>query len=338
MYQLKNELDAGSIKPFYLLYGSERYLIREYKNRLLSALVPNGDTMNFTAFSGEKLDVPSLLDLARTIPFLSEHRVIIVEESGFFIKAPEALEEGLKDIADTTVLIFVEPDQEKSTGTVKGVDKRGRLYKYFDKAEAAYCFDVPDDATLINWIGTRLSASGLPIEKRVPERLLDAAGRDMQALENEIEKLISYTMGRDRILVKDVDEICISEVEDKVFEMIDALSSRDKKRSLQLYSDLLYLKEPPMKIIALIRRQYLILLKLKHMKNDGTPRSEYAKLAGIAPFLLKRYETQAESRNYEQLLRYADACFEASIKVQQGILSDRNSLEQLVLLLLSETE
>ena len=219
---------------------------------------------------------------------------------------------------------------------VKGVDKRGRLYKFFDKAEAAYSFDIPDDSDLISWITGRLSSTGLPIEKRVPERLLDAAGRDMQSLENEMEKLISYTMGRDRILVKDVEDICISQVEEKVFEMIDALSSRDKKKSLQLYSDLLYLKEPPMKIIALIRRQYLILLRIKHMQKDGTPRNNFARLAGVSPYYLKRYEAQANSCSYEQLLHYADAGFEASIKIQQGVLSDRNSLEQLVLMLLSD--
>ena len=335
MFQLKKELDAGNYRSLYLLYGSERYLIREYKERLLSALVPEGDSMNFSSFSGDRVDVPSLLDLARTIPFLSERRVILVEDSGFFLKAPEELEEGLKNIADTTVLIFIEPDQEKSTGIVKSVDKRGRLYKYFDKIECAFSFDVPDDATLISWIGSRLAATGRPVEKKVPERLLDAAGRDMQALENEMEKLISYTLERDRICVKDVEDICISQVEDKVFEMIDALSAGNKEKSLQLYSDLLYLKEAPMKIIALIRRQYQILLKLKHMKKDGTPRSDYARLAGVAPFYLKRYEAQADSRSYEQLLHYCDACFDASLKVQQGILSDRNSLEQLVLLLLS---
>ena len=336
IFQLKKELEADDFKQLYLLYGSERYLLREYKKKLLSALVAEGDDMNFTAFSGDKIDIPSLLDLARTIPFLSERRVILVEESGFFVKAPEALEEGLKTIADSTVLIFIEPDQEKSTGMVKGVDKRGRLFKFFDKAEAAYSFDIPDDSDLISWITGRLSSTGLPIEKRVPERLLDAAGRDMQSLENEMEKLISYTMGRDRILVKDVEDICISQVEEKVFEMIDALSSRDKKKSLQLYSDLLYLKEPPMKIIALIRRQYLILLRIKHMQKDGTPRNNFARLAGVSPYYLKRYEAQANSCSYEQLLHYADAGFEASIKIQQGVLSDRNSLEQLVLMLLSD--
>ena len=338
MFQLKKELDEGTIKRLYLLYGSEGYLIREYKERLLKLLVPEGDSLNFSAFSGNTPDIPSLLDLARTMPFLSERRVILIEDSGFFLKASDELIDGLADIADTTVLIFVEPDVEKSTGLTKAVDKRGRLYKLFDKAEGAYSFDTPDDRTLLSWITSRLSDTGRAVEKYVPERLLDAAGRDMMALENEMEKLISYTMEKDRITLKDVETICISEAEEKVFEMIDALSSHDKAKALRLYSDLLYLKEPPMKIIALIRRQYMILLKLAHMEKDGTPREAKAKLAGVSPFFLKNYARQAAGYRYDQLLSLCDVCFDATLRVQQGILTDRDSLEQLILRLLEDTE
>ena len=336
MLQLKKELEDGVIKQLYLLYGSERYLIREYKERLLSKLVSAGDTLNFTVFSGSVPDIPSLLDLARTMPFLSERRVILIEDSGFFLKASDDLIDGLSEIAETTVLIFIEPDVEKSTGITKAVDKRGRLYKLLDKAEGAYSFDTPDDKTLLTWIKSRLASAGRTPEGSVPERLLDAAGRDMMGLENEMEKLISYTMGKDHVTVKDVEAICISEVEEKVFEMIDALSSHDRARALRLYSDLLYLKEAPMKIIALIRRQYLILLKLKHMQKDGTPKSSQAKLAGIPPYYLKNYEKQAAGYSYDNLLKCCDACFDASLRIQQGTLSDQDSLEQLILLLLKD--
>ena len=336
MLQLKKELEDGVIRQLYLLYGSERYLIREYKDRLLSKLVSEGDTLNFTAFSGSVPDIPSLLDLARTMPFLSERRVILIEDSGFFLKATDDLIDGLSEIAETTVLIFVEPDVEKSTGITKAVDKRGRLYKLLDKAEGAFSFDTPDDKTLLTWIKSHLASAGRTSEGSVPERLLDAAGRDMMGLENEMEKLISYTMGKDHVTVKDVEAICISEVEEKVFEMIDALSSHDRARALRLYSDLLYLKEAPMKIIALIRRQYLILLKLKHMLKDGTPKSSQAKLAGIPPYYLKNYEKQAAGYSYDNLLKCCDACFDASLRIQQGTLSDRDSLEQLILLLMKD--
>ena len=333
--QLKKELEEGTLRSLYLLYGSERYLIRQYRDLLLKAAVPEGDTMNFTSYQGNSADVPTILNDIRTMPFLAEHRVVLVEDSGFFTKSADELIDGLEDMSDTSILIFVEPDVEKSTGTVKGVDKRGRLYKLFDKAEGAFCFDVPDAATLISWITGRLSETGKKIERQVPERLLSAAGMDMQILASEMDKLISYTLEQDSIRVADVEAVSVSIVEDKVFDMVDAISNKDEKLALELYTDLLNLREPVMKILYLIARHYQILAEFDQMKRDGTPKEVMAKLAGVAPFYVKRYQAQASAYSRKQLLSACDACLTADYSIKTGQLSDRNSLERLIIQLLA---
>ncbi len=332
--QLKKELDEGTFRSLYLLYGSERYLIRQYKELLLSKLVTDGDTMNFSSYQGTAADIPTILNDVRTMPFLAERRVVLVEDSGFFTKSVDELTDGLDDIPDTSVLIFVEPDIEKSSGMTKAVDKRGRLFKLFDKAESAFAFDSPDAATLVSWITGRLSETGKKIEKAVPQRLLASAGMDMQTLSSEMDKLISYTLERDAIRVEDVEAISVSVIEDKVFDMVEAIATKDKNTSLQLYSDLLSLREPVMKILYLISRQYQILAQVAEMHQDGTPRESMAKLGGFPPFFLKKYESQASAYTFKQLLSACDACLTADYSIKTGQLSDRNALERLILDLL----
>ena len=49
-YILKNiqeDIKTGNFKKAYLLCGDEAYLKVQYKNKLLKALNPDGDTMNF---------------------------------------------------------------------------------------------------------------------------------------------------------------------------------------------------------------------------------------------------------------------------------------------------
>jgi DNA polymerase-3 subunit delta len=335
MAQLKKELDEGTIRKLYLLYGSERYLIRQYKELLLSRVTNPGDTMNFASYQGASADIRTILSDLSTMPFLAEHRVVLVEDSGFFTKSVDELTDSLPDLPDTAILIFVEPDVEKSTGLTKAVDKRGRLFKLFDQAEGAFCFDVPDEATLRSWITGRLAETGKKVEAKVPERLLSAVGQDMSTLDSELEKLISYTLEKDAIRVADVEAISVTIAEDKVFDMVDAISAKNKEKTLLLCNDLLELREPVMKILYLISRQYQILAQVAQMQTDGTPRENMAKIAGFLPFLVKKYQSLAASYTKAQLLSACDACLAADQAIKTGLLSDRNALERLILDLLS---
>ena len=335
MAQLKKELDEGTVRNLYLLYGSERYLLRQYRDLLLKKLVNDGDTMNFSSYQGTSADIRTILSDLSTMPFLAEHRVVLVESSGFFTKSVDELTDGLAELPDTGIVIFVEPDIIKSTETSKGVDKRGRLFKLFDKAEGAFCFDAPDDGTLRSWITAKLSETGKKIENGVPNRILAAVGSDMSMLEMELEKLISYTLEKDAIRVEDVEAITVTLAEDKVFDMVDAISEKNTEKALLLYNDLLDLREPVMKILYLIARQYQILAQVSQMLSDNTPKENMAKLAGFMPFLRGKYTSLASAYTMHQLLSACDACLAADQAIKSGQLSDRNALERLILDLLA---
>ena len=91
MQQLLADLRSGEFKQAYLLYGEEAYLRLQYKNKLKDALVAEGDTMNYHYFEGKGTDPNALIDLAETMPFFADRRVILVENSGFFKKTAEQL-------------------------------------------------------------------------------------------------------------------------------------------------------------------------------------------------------------------------------------------------------
>ena len=53
MKTIDNDIKAGEFKKVYLLYGEERYLIRQYRDKLIKAMVKENDTMNFSSFEGD---------------------------------------------------------------------------------------------------------------------------------------------------------------------------------------------------------------------------------------------------------------------------------------------
>ena len=119
MKNIKKDLEQKDIKRAYLIFGEERFLVRSAKNMLLRGLVTEGDTMNFTGYSGRECNAPKIIDLAETLPFFADYRVILVEDSGWFKTAADEMAEYVRQIPESTCIIFVETE----------VDKRNKLYK-----------------------------------------------------------------------------------------------------------------------------------------------------------------------------------------------------------------
>lgn len=90
MKVLSQHIKSGEFKPVYLIYGPEDYLRKQYRDKMKAAMIGQ-DTMNYSYFEGKNISVKALIDLGETLPFFSERRLIVVENSGFFSSAQEEL-------------------------------------------------------------------------------------------------------------------------------------------------------------------------------------------------------------------------------------------------------
>ncbi len=101
--------------------------------------------------------------------------------------------------------------------------------------------------------------------------LLERTGDSMYVLSNELDKLIAYVGDRNEITMEDVDAICIRVIDDQIFRMMEAITVCDQKTTMDTYYDLLALKEAPAKILKMLAGQFLALLRIKTMRNEGHP-------------------------------------------------------------------
>ena len=83
MKSLNEDIKTGQWKPVYLLCGEEAYLKKQYKDRITKAILPEGDTVNYAYYEGKGINPGELIDLAETMPFFAERRLIVVENSDF---------------------------------------------------------------------------------------------------------------------------------------------------------------------------------------------------------------------------------------------------------------
>ncbi len=319
MQIINEDIKSGQYKTVYLLFGEESFLKQSYKKKLKEAIAGD-DTMNYNYFEGKGLDVNELISLADTMPFFSDRRLIVVEDSGFFKTSADALTDYLPSVPDTTCIVFVED----------AVDKRNRLFKKVKELGHVAEMKRQDSGQLARWAGTILAQNGRKITNATMNLFLERTGDDMENIRMELEKLISYTMGADVVTSEDVEAVTTVQVTNKIFDMVNAIVTRKTRLAMDLYEDLLTLKEPPMRILFLIARQFNQLLLVKELTAKGTDRGTIASKLKIPPFVAGKVSAQAGAFTKEQILACVRGCVEAEEAVKTGRLNDRMAVELLI--------
>ena len=175
-----------------------------------------------------------------------------------------------------------------------------------------------------------LSNEQLKIRRSSLSHLLERTGSDMNRIATETDKLIHFCTGKEEVTLEDIDLIVSDLPEDRVFDMISALTRHSQREAMDLYADLIALKEPPLKILSLIASQYNRLLMISELKARGLPDGEIAKKAGMPPFAVKKSAGLARSYTTEQLKAILELCASSDEDIKTGRISDRNAVELLL--------
>ena len=317
MKTINEDMKQGKFHQIYLLCGEEAYLKKQYKYKIKEALIPDGDTMNYAYYEGKNTNPKEVIDLSETMPFFAERRLIVMENTGFFKSSVPELAEYLKEIPQTSFLIFVEEEIDKRSKLYKAVKDRGRIVE----------LKRQDEKTLVRWILGMVKKENQNMTESAARYFLGKVGNDMENIQKELEKLFCYCLNHTEITVADIDAICTTQITNHIFDMVDAVANKEQKKALDYYYDLLTLKEPPMRILYLLTRQFRILMEIKEMENQGVPSKEMASKAGIMPFLVGKYRAQAQAFSAKELRQIVEAGVQTEENVKTGRMGDVLSVE-----------
>ncbi len=320
MQRIQTAIKENKFQNVYLLFGEERYLKKQYTEKLKKALAGD-DTMNVHFYEGKDVPVPEIIDLAETMPFLAPRRVIFLSDTGLFKSGGEQLADYLAQPNETTYFVFTESD----------VDKRSKLYKTVSTKGCAVEFGTQDENTLKRWVASILAKEGKKIKESTVILFLSKTGTDMNNIQTELEKLISYCLDKEVITDEDVEAICTTRLQDRIFDMIEAVARRQSTTALQLYYDLLALKVTPLQILAMLARQFNLLLQAKELKKRGVADKEIASKIGVPPFVVGKYLSQAKSYKSSELRAALEQCVQADQDFKTGLINDKMAVEMIIL-------
>lgn len=317
---LSQHIKSGQFKPVYLICGDEDYLRKQYRDRMKEALVGD-DGMNYSYYEGKGISVKELIDLGETLPFFGERRLIVVENSGFFTSSQDELASYLKEMPESTCFLFVE----------KEVDKRNKLYKAVSSLGYTAQMGAPDERTLMRWIVGLLRTQQRGMTEQTLRYFLERIDTDMENIRRELDKLVVYTDGQVEITKEDIDAICTVHTESQIFDMVKVIAEKNQRKALQLYYDLITQKEPPMKILYWITRQFNQLYQIKDLQSKGYPDHIIAERMGIRDFIVRKNKVLCQSYSLTELRKIMEICVEREGDVKTGKLNDRMAVELLIL-------
>lgn len=319
MRTIKEHIKQNTYKPVYLLYGTESYLKNLYKNKLKEGILLGSDEMNYTRFEGKGIEINKIIEIAETLPFFSDRRIIMIEDSGLF-KSQSDLADYIKEIPEATHIVFVESE----------IDKRNRLFKAVKEIGTISEMNGMDENNLKLWITSILDKDNKKITGNTLMYFLNKSGSNMENISQELEKLSCYSLGREVITIEDIDEICTTQISNKIFQMIDSIASKKQSNALGLYYDLLSLREKPMSILFLITRHFNMLYQVKELEAVKVNNAIISQRTGLPPFAISKYITQSKNFNTNTLKEALNTCADIEEQVKTGRLIDTMGVELLI--------
>ncbi|MBR1873447.1 MAG: DNA polymerase III subunit delta [Eubacterium sp.] len=294
MLKLDEDIQKRRFHRFNLLYGEETFLSHAYRKGLKNLLATPGDDMNTLVLEGDEISFDEIADFGMLSPFMSERRLLIIMDSGFFSKADnlksfdpgsDRLIELMGNLPETTYILFEEKNVNPKNGRLHFFEGKEGLRSIPPKPRRSDIlvtrFDKKTGKELGEWISGYAAHNGKEISRRAAYMLMERMGNDMYILSMELDKLIGYVGSKKMITEPDIEVITGGVVQTRIYEMVDAVAEGDGTKALSLYRNLVYNKEDTSEIMAGLRRQFDTLYRIKTYEGSGLKNSDIAKKARI---------------------------------------------------------
>ena len=327
--ELEKDLQTNKLQNIYLLYGEEQFLLEQFIKKIKKIFGECTKGINYIQI--DESNISNLISDIETPSFGYEKKLIIVKNSGLFKKEGKRkseelsklkkniakyIEENIKLINESIILVFIEEDIEKS-----------ELYKTIDKLGIVCNFEYQKPAQIIQRLKVICKQYDVNIDNITLQYLIECCGTNMQDLINEIRKLIEYAGKGGTIQKQDIDKLCTKKLESVIFDLTDNLGKKNISKSLEVLKNLLYEKEPLQKILITLynhfKKLYLTNIAIYINKDIVTSLD----LKPNQTFLVNKYKMQSKYFKQNELEAMLKDLCDLDYKSKNGLIDLQIGLE-----------
>lgn len=306
----------------YLIYGNDYSLIK----REVDKISLNANDVVKYDLSVDKVD--NLLDDASCMSLLDEKKVIIGENALFLTTLNTNVNHNLEYLFnyvnaenhDNIIVLTVVTDK---------LDERKKIVKLLkQKAKVIHKYLI-EDKNLNGFVMDEFKNAGYKMDLKTANYFVSYVGKNVDILVSEIEKMIVYKDNNKIVTINDINEISSRGFKDNVFDLTDAITKRDFKKMYECYNDLMVLGEEPIKIIALLGNQFLLIYQVKLLNEKGKSNTEISQILNVHPYRVKlALETDFLTYELKDILK---KLHDLDFGIKSGSLDKNYALEDFLL-------
>lgn len=323
----------GKTAPIYVLYGTEKYQMKQFLDTLKEQMI-EPDHQEFAVASYDLADTPieAVVEEANTAPFLVPSKLITVRDSNLLSAAKdnskiehriEILLSYIEQPAEYSVIVFVVYADK--------LDERKKLVKQLKSAGVVLHFSPLGSDDLLQWISHKAQEQQVMLDTSTAELLIRYAGTGLETLAAEIDKLCLYAGRGGTVSSSDIEELVPRSTEQNVFVMVEELANLRIQNALAIFYELLKQREEPIKIAALITRQFRIMLQVKELMRQNYSQQQIAGQLSLHPYAVKIAGEQARRFSLQQLSSMLHELAELDYRMKSGQIDKVLGIELLFL-------
>lgn len=327
--ELLKELEQGNIAPLYLFYGPEVYLQEKAVERFRQHLLPEEVlAFNYDPCDGEETPEEEIVRRAQVPPFLASRRLVVVRHAPFFggsqrkASRSSPLAAYFAHPSPTACLIFT---------TSHPVDLKSQLAQALLKRGRAVEFTYLNKPDLVRWLQKQARLAGKAFSPEAAALLVERAGPDLLRLSQEFHKLLSYVGAEKEIKEEHVSALTVPLPEESIFRVMDALGEKRYREALAGIRDLLRAGHQAPAVLAMVARQFRLLLLARELKEKKEPPARIAAQLGVPPFVARKLLAQAENFSRQQAVMALSMLLNADEAVKKGRMDFLAAMEMLIL-------
>ncbi|MEJ8547476.1 DNA polymerase III subunit delta [Brevibacillus borstelensis] len=323
------EIKQKQFAPIYVLHGPESFLAEEFISLAKREMIdPAYADLNMSLYDCTETSLPYILQDAETLPFLGEHRLVIAKQAYFLTGSKPQI----KQESDPNVLIpYLEQPPSYTTlilcTDADKLDERKKLVKSLQQKARVIPFPYLRDADLYAWIERQAKKYEASIERTLTAKLAERVGGDLRLLDKELEKMSLYVGKGGAITEEVIEKLASRTLEQDVFALIEQIATGRLDRGLRMLYDCLKTGDEPIRLLALMARQFRLLLHVRQWAPKGYTQQQLAGMLKVHPYAVKKAGEQARFFSEEALRRLLAVLAEEDFRMKSGQVDKQLALE-----------
>jgi DNA polymerase-3 subunit delta len=322
--ELIRSLNQGKLLPLYLFYGEEEFLVQEAVELIITTVVePGARDFNFNVVYCRDTSVAELVNLAQTLPLMSEKRLVIAKDVDALKAADiETLVPYLNDPSPSTCLVLVSSQgRYDKKSVISAVEARGAVTRFFPLL----------DREVIAWIEGWARTRGLSIQRDAAQYLRQTIGNDLQKFNNELEKVAISIKEKKTVTFDDVKAVVGDFREYTSFDLAAALGQKNGEQALLVLSRLIQEGEQPVGLLGSIAWNFRRLMRAKAMEAAGVGYEEIKRKLNVIFHQSALFQEQVRQYTMNELREAFDVMLSTDRSLKSSGLNGRLVLERMIL-------